>query len=75
MGVVIGTRAFVAAVVGGIGSIPGAFIGGELIGISGEMVKLTDWSGGQDVLVFIIMIATLLVRPRGLFGPRRDEKV
>ena len=51
MGVVIGTRAFVAAVLGGIGSIPGAMLGGVLIGVLGELVKLTDYSGGLDVLV------------------------
>ena len=64
MGVVIGTRAFVAAVLGGIGSIPGAMLGGVLIGIIGELVKLTDYSGGPDVLVFVVLILVLLVGPR-----------
>ena len=75
MGVVIGTRAFVAAVLGGIGSITGAMLGGLLIGIIGEMVKLTDYSGGADVLVFLVLIAVLLVRPSGLLGSTRAEKV
>jgi len=75
MGVVIGTRAFVAAVLGGIGSITGAMLGGLLIGIIGELVKLTDYSGGQDVLVFFVLIVVLLVRPAGLLGSARPEKV
>jgi len=75
MGVVIGTRAFVAAVLGGIGSITGAMLGGLLIGIIGELVKLTDYSGGVDVLVFLVLILVLLVRPAGLLGSTRIEKV
>ena len=75
MGIVIGTRAFVAAVLGGIGSITGAMLGGLLIGIIGELVKLTDYSGGADVLVFLVLILVLLVRPSGLLGSTRAEKV
>jgi branched-chain amino acid transport system permease protein len=75
MGVMPGLKAFVAAVLGGIGSIPGAMLGGLLIGILGEMVKLTDYSGGVDVLVFVVLIAVLLVRPAGLLGSVRVEKV
>jgi branched-subunit amino acid ABC-type transport system permease component/ABC-type branched-subunit amino acid transport system substrate-binding protein len=75
MGVVIGTRAFVAAVLGGIGSITGAMLGGLLLGVLGELVKLSDWSGGVDVLVFLVLIGVLLVRPAGLLGSTRAEKV
>lgn len=75
MGVIIGTRAFVAAVLGGIGSITGAMLGGLLIGVIGEMVKLTDYSGGVDVLVFLVLIVVLLVKPAGLLGSVRVEKV
>ena len=75
MGFVIGTRAFVAAVLGGIGSIPGAMLGGLLLGVLGELVKLTDYSGGVDVLVFVVLIAVLLVRPAGLLGRTQPEKV
>jgi branched-chain amino acid transport system permease protein len=75
MGVVIGTRAFVAAVLGGIGSITGAMLGGLLIGIIGELVKLTEYSGVVDVLVFLVLIVVLLVRPAGLLGRARIEKV
>lgn len=75
MGVVIGTRAFVAAVLGGIGSIPGAVLGGGLIGVIGELVKLSSYSGGTDVLVFLVLILVLLVRPAGLLGKASIEKV
>jgi branched-chain amino acid transport system permease protein len=75
MGFVIGTRAFVAAVLGGIGSLPGAMLGGLLLGVLGELVKLTDYSGGVDVLVFLVLLAVLLVRPSGLLGRARVEKV
>jgi branched-chain amino acid transport system permease protein len=75
MGVIIGTRAFAAAVLGGIGSITGAMLGGLVIGVIGELVKLTDYSGGADVLVFVVLILVLLVRPAGLLGSTRTEKV
>ncbi|WP_437876193.1 branched-chain amino acid ABC transporter permease [Sorangium sp. So ce513] len=75
MGVVIGTRAFVAAVIGGIGNITGAMLGGMLIGIIGEMTKLTPYSGLQDVLVFAVLIGVLLVKPTGLLGTSGTEKV
>jgi branched-chain amino acid transport system permease protein len=75
MGTVIGTRAFVAAVIGGIGNIPGAMLGGLLIGIVGELLKLTPYSGLQDVLVFACLIVVLLVRPAGLLGKVGVEKV
>ena len=75
MGVTIGTRAFVAAVIGGIGNIPGAMLGGVLIGIIGEMTKLTPYSGLQDVLVFTVLIGVLLIKPTGLLGKAGIEKV
>jgi branched-chain amino acid transport system permease protein len=75
MGVVIGTRAFVAAVIGGIGNIVGAMLGGMLIGVIGEMTKLTPYSGLQDVLVFTVLIGVLLVKPSGLLGKVGTEKV
>src|SRR6185312_2946064 len=75
MGVTIGTRAFVAAVIGGIGNIPGAMLGGVLIGIIGELTKLTPYSGLQDVLVFTVLIGVLLVKPTGLLGKAGIEKV
>jgi branched-chain amino acid transport system permease protein len=75
MGVVIGTRAFVAAVIGGIGNIPGAVLGGVLIGVIGELTKLTPYSGLQDVLIFAVLIGVLLVKPTGLLGKPGTEKV
>ncbi len=75
MGAAVGTRAFVAAVLGGIGSVPGALLGGLLLGLVGEWSKLTDYAGGQDVLSFAALIVVLLVRPTGLLGRRREEKV
>ena len=75
MGVRIGTRAFVAAVIGGIGSIPGAVLGGLLIGVIGELTKLTPYSGLQDVLIFAVLIGVLLVKPTGLLGKVGIEKV
>jgi branched-chain amino acid transport system permease protein len=75
MGVVIGTRAFVAAVIGGIGNIPGAVLGGVLIGVLGELTKLTPYSGLQDVLIFAVLIGVLLVKPTGLLGKPGTEKV
>jgi branched-chain amino acid transport system permease protein len=75
MGQQIGTRAFVAAVLGGIGSIPGAVLGGLLLGVVGEMSKLTSYSGGQDVLTFLVLIGVLLWKPTGLLGRTGVEKV
>jgi branched-chain amino acid transport system permease protein len=75
MGVGIGTRSFVAAVIGGIGSIPGAVLGGVLIGVIGELTKLTPYSGLQDVIIFTALILVLLVRPTGLLGKAGIEKV
>jgi branched-chain amino acid transport system permease protein len=75
MGTAIGTLAFVAAVVGGIGSVPGAMLGGVLIGLLGELVKSTTFSGMKDAIVFILLVVVLLVRPAGLLGSARAEKV
>ena len=75
MGTVIGTRAFVAAVIGGIGSIPGAVLGGLLLGILGELTKLTPYSSLQDVFIFGALVIVLLVKPSGLLGKTGVEKV
>ncbi len=74
MGTVIGNRAFVAAVIGGIGNIPGAMLGGVLIGVIGELTKLTPYSGLQDVLIFTVLIAVLLVRAHRAAGQGRDRE-
>ena len=75
MGWTYGLNAFIAAILGGIGNIPGAMLGGVLIGIIGELTKLTPYSGLQDVLVFTVLIAVLLVKPTGLLGKAGIEKV
>jgi branched-chain amino acid transport system permease protein len=75
MGAALGTRAFTAAVLGGIGSVPGAVLGGLLLGLVGEWSKLTDYAGGQDVLSFAALVVVLLVRPTGLLGKKHEEKV
>jgi len=75
MGFLAGLKAFTAAVVGGIGSIPGAMVGGLLIGLTEAYA--TGYIGGQwsDVAVFGILILVMLVRPNGLFGARAIQKV
>ncbi|MFI5298077.1 MAG: branched-chain amino acid ABC transporter permease [Polyangiales bacterium] len=75
MGTAIGTLAFVAAVVGGIGSVPGAMLGGVLLGVLGEMVKVTRFAGMKDAIVFALLVVVLLVKPAGLLGSARIEKV
>lgn len=75
MGMMIGLKAFVAAVLGGIGSIPGAVLGGLLMGLSEEMVVGYLSSTYRDALAFGILILILLFRPAGLLGRYQIEKV
>lgn len=75
MGMMIGLKAFVAAVLGGIGSIPGAVLGGVLMGFSEEMVVAYASSTYRDALAFGILILILLFRPAGLLGKNTVEKV
>ena len=70
-----GIKAFVAAVFGGIGSIPGAFIGGLLLGIIENLSKAYISSQMADAIVFAVLIVVLLVRPTGLLGKKMNEKV
>lgn len=70
-----GLKCFVAAVFGGIGSIPGALIGGFIIGLIETFVKGSSISEFSDVFTFIILILVLLVKPTGLFGEKTKEKV
>jgi branched-chain amino acid transport system permease protein len=75
MGFQNGLYAFTAAVLGGIGNIPGAVLGGLVIGVVGELAKAylgTEWS---EAVVFTILILILLFRPSGLLGARTREKV
>ena len=75
MGVQPGVKAFVAAVLGGIGNIPGAAIGGLLIGIVEAFVKGSRFSNYTDAIAFAVLIVILLVRPAGLLGKSQIEKV
>lgn len=75
MGMLIGLKAFVAAVLGGIGSLPGAVLGGLLMGLSEEMVVAFLSSTYRDALAFGLLILVLLVRPSGLLGKVKVEKV
>ena len=70
-----GIKAFVAAVFGGIGSIPGAFIGGILLGIIENLAKAYISSQLSDSIVFSVLIIVLLVRPTGILGKKMTEKV
>ena len=74
-GAMPGIKAFVAAVFGGIGSIPGAFIGGLLLGIIEILGKAYISSQMADAIVFAVLIIVLLVKPTGLLGKKIQEKV
>jgi len=74
-GAMPGIKAFVAAVFGGIGSIPGAMIGGILLGIIEILGKAYISSQVADAIVFAVLIIVLLVKPTGLFGKNIQEKV
>ncbi len=75
MGVPIGVKAFTAAVVGGIGNLHGALLGGYLIGLAENLGVWLIPSGYKDAIAFVILLIRLLLRPAGLFGVRRDEEV
>ena len=75
MGSMLGLKAFVAAVLGGIGSIPGAMIGGFAIGLLEALVSAVGLSIWKDGVVFAILIVVLLVKPTGILGRPQTEKV
>ncbi len=75
MGVLPGVKAFVAAVLGGIGNIPGAAIGGLVIGIVETFVAGSSFSNYRDAIAFVVLIVILLFRPAGLLGKSQVEKV
>jgi len=77
MGMIPGFKAFIAAVVGGIGSIQGAVIGGMLLGFVEIMIVafFPNLSGFKDAFAFILLIFLLLLRPTGIMGERLEEKV
>jgi branched-chain amino acid transport system permease protein len=75
MGIMPGLKAFVAAVLGGIGNVPGAVVGGLIIGIIESFVGGSQFSNYRDAIAFVILIVILLFRPSGLFGKYQPEKV
>jgi branched-chain amino acid transport system permease protein len=75
MGGMLGLKAFVAAVFGGIGSIPGAMLGGFLLGLAESLSVVAGQSKWMDAAVFALLIIILLVRPSGLLGKHMKEKV
>ena len=70
VGAMPGLKAFVAAVFGGIGSIPGAMIGALIIGICENLIKAAGWTAFSDAFTFALLIVVLLFRPTGLFGEK-----
>lgn len=75
MGVVPGLKAFVAAVIGGIGVIPGAMVGGLFLGMTETLVSAYGGSLYKDAVSFAILIVMLLIKPNGLLGRNTKEKV
>jgi branched-chain amino acid transport system permease protein len=75
MGILPGLKAFVAAVLGGIGNIPGAALGGLLLGVVETFVNGSRFSTWTDAIAFAILILILLLRPAGLLGKSQVEKV
>jgi branched-chain amino acid transport system permease protein len=74
-GLIAGLKAFVAAVLGGIGNVPGAMVGGLVLGLAEEYVAGYTDSSYRDAIAFTVLILVLLVRPTGLFGRVAVEKV
>ena len=75
MGIIPGLKAFVAAVLGGIGIIPGAMVGGVMLGLVESIVSGLGASTWRDAVAFLILILVLIIKPSGLFGKNVREKV
>lgn len=75
MGLTPGIKAFVAAVIGGVGSIPGAAVGAVIIGCLESLMQAIGFSAFKDAAVYVVLIIVLLFLPAGLFGNNQPEKV
>ena len=75
VGALPGLKAFVAAVFGGIGSVPGAVIGAFIIGICENIIKALGWTTFSDAFTFALLILILIFKPTGLFGEKVTDKV
>jgi branched-chain amino acid transport system permease protein len=75
MGWSYGLKAFTAAILGGIGNIPGAMVGGLLLGVIEALGGAYISTAWQDAISFFVLILILIVRPTGLLGERVAEKV
>lgn len=75
IGLMLGIKAFIAAALGGIGSVPGAMVGGLMLGVAESLTIAYISSDFSDAVVFAILIIVLLVKPAGLFGKNVREKV
>jgi len=75
LGIMPGLKAFVAAVVGGIGSVPGAFVGSLIMGLTEVLAAHAISSPMRDAIAFSVLIVVLLIRPQGIFGEPEGEKI
>ena len=75
IGAMPGLKAFVAAVFGGIGSVPGAVVGAFVIGICENIIKALGYTTFSDAFTFVLLILVLIFKPTGLFGEKSTEKV
>ena len=74
-GALPGLKCFVAAVLGGIGSIPGAMVGGFILGLGETALVAMGYSTFSDAFTFVLLIIMLIIRPTGIFGEKVTDKV